>query len=119
MMWYSINFKSLQVRDRAGSNSNRFSLLDALQHGYFSDLTIQSSSGQKVTATAAAAKLTLVKQIVLKQIPQIFEYSFVLQYSNTIYAIQLFVYNHVGLHMHIFSTTWSWDVHDWWNILSY
>ena len=30
-------------------------------------------------------------RVVLKQIPQTFEYSFVLQYSNTIYAIQLFV----------------------------
>ena len=47
----------------------------------------------------------------LKQVPQIFEYSFVLQYSNTINAIQLFVCNHVGLRVYIFSTTWSWDAH--------
>ena len=52
---------------------------------------------------------TCVCTVGLKQIPQIFEYSFVLQYSNTIFTIRLFVCNHVGLNMHILSTTWSWD----------
>ena len=58
-----------------------------------------------VVAKAASCKLGL------KQIPQIFEYSFVLQYSNTTFIIRLFVCNHVGLNMHILSTTWSWNAH--------
>ena len=40
-------------------------------------------------------------KVVLKQIPQIVEYSFVLQYSNTIYVIRLFVCNHVGLYVRV------------------
>ena len=63
-------------------------------------------------AHVALAKHSLACPVVLKQIPQIFEYSFVLQYSNTIYAIQLFICDHVGLHMYIFSTTWSCDAHN-------
>ena len=42
---------TLQVRDRAATSGSRFSLLDALQHGYFSDLTVQSSSGEQVYYT--------------------------------------------------------------------
>ena len=54
--------------------------------------------------TAAATQATVVSRAETNTSvqPQLFECSFVLQYSNTIYAIQLFVCNHVGLHFALF-----------------